>query len=506
MNSEDRNVSMKDVLDVLLIEKGRLALVDSITSSLSDEDKSVIFTLASTQRENIEHAFDLYREFQPLVSKIDSTGKELIPYIESFLSSGVSSSLVEIDENNYNISPELSVIEGPIIENTITDSSDISENSFIVSADVENEPSENTTDMSADSVEEPVENNIEITETSEPFIQPEVNSEVVETTENDNAVSVEGDTIVDNSMSLTSDLTADLMSGSAGTDSGAEMIPEPVSAETGVVTGSEVVTIPNVEPQNTVELPTVNSVEENSNVGEDELSADMAEFVLSPIDEGVITTPIETDSAKEIVESSDRQLQAVEDVKNEIAADTSLSIEEKQSSIERYTRITENAVKAILVTKAQYEKLLLSRETQKALLSSNSNIGLAQPFALETNNLGQVEVPSVAPSNEVVLPNFATSNEVVLPAIVSPENTNSSMELNSVIALPSIDPNGDSLKTKQQQLQEMMEQANNLYKEGKTQEAQALFNQISVINQELQASQSSNAAGENVLVKKIEGV
>ena len=101
MNSEDRNVSMKDVLDVLLIEKGRLALVDSITSSLSDEDKSVIFTLASTQRENIEHAFDLYREFQPLVSKIDSTGKELIPYIESFLSSGVSSSLVEIDENNY---------------------------------------------------------------------------------------------------------------------------------------------------------------------------------------------------------------------------------------------------------------------------------------------------------------------------------------------------------------------------------------------------------------------
>lgn len=511
MNTEEKNISMKDVLDVLLIEKGRLALIDSISSSLSEDEKTIVLDLVATQKGNIEHAFNLYREFQPLVSMIDSTGKELVPYIDTFLSSGVSSSIVETEGNSYNINPEFFVEEGPVMETSITESPDLTAGSETMT----NETSENVTEEN--SVVETAEITEEATASVDVDAENSIDTAVVDSAASEE-VPVSNDGVIENNAEVaaeeTSDLTAGLtLSSDVGSDSGAQMVPEPVSAETGVVTGSEVVTIPGNEPQNEAALPVVNEADvpstELDNVSnEEEANVDLAEFVLSPIDEGVITSPVEKQEAGESVDASEKQLQASDDIKNEIVTDTNLSDDEKQAALEKYTRATENMVKAILVTKTQYEKLLVSRDTQKALMNSkNSTNGndVVVPLATETSDASQVVLPTIAPPSDVVLPSVDSASQVVLPTIATDTNSNPTGELNSVIALPSVDSTVDSAKSKQQQLQMMMEQANNLYKEGKTQEAQALFNQISAINQELQSSQTLDG-GENVLVKKIEGV
>lgn len=170
-------------------------------------------------------------------------------------------------------------------------------------------------------------------------------------------------------------------------------------------------------------------------------------FVLSPIDAGVVAPAQNSEEpiSQDLV-ATDQQLQAIENVKQEIVNSPDLSEEDKKEALEKYTRVTENAVKAILVTKVQLEKLAASRAQQKLLINGD--------------NLQNV-MPTVQNTQE--------------------EQTN--------VSVPSTND-----------LQSMIEKANALYKEGKTQEAQALFNQVGEMNKQLQA-QVVGQDGQ-VLVKK----
>ena len=53
-------------------------------------------------------------------------------------------------------------------------------------------------------------------------------------------------------------------------------------------------------------------------------------------------------------------------------ASTEITEEEKTEKLQQYIRRSEGEVKAILVTKAQCEKLSLSRDRQKALLNQST--------------------------------------------------------------------------------------------------------------------------------------
>lgn len=165
------------------------------------------------------------------------------------------------------------------------------------------------------------------------------------------------------------------------------------------------------------------------------------EFILTPIEDDVVTPSIE-EKEQNVAEGATTA--------EGVVVNPELTPEVKESILSRYIRMTTEPVKAILVTSTQYQKLSASRDTQKQL--------------------------SEAATSEV-------STEVQ----------------------PVVSENADnaSVPDKQKELQEMLAQANNLYKEGKVQESQELFAKVGAINKELQAqtSQGTNAEG-NTLVKK----
>lgn len=287
---------------------------------------------------------------------------------------------------------------------------------------------------------------------------------------------------------------------------GGEQVSAPVSAEPGVVTGSDVVSQPvieipgqevkNVEQEpvavvtdtTTVEspvpevvgtieqqvVPPVNEViqipGQTGSIDEEVSVENAGSFVLSPIDEDV--APVQNNDAAVAngIALADSQLQTIENVKNEIATDPNLSEEERQVALERYVRATENTVKAILVTKMQYEKLSSSRVTQKALLESRKN------------NIGQEN----AATTDVV------QNKV--SQVVGDAGVEVKADEQTLIANGLLEP---TVQDKQKEMQMMMEQANTLYKAGQTQEAQALFDKVSAMNKEIQAGSSGQALVKN---------
>lgn len=158
-----------------------------------------------------------------------------------------------------------------------------------------------------------------------------------------------------------------------------------------------------------------------------------APFALSPIDEGV--TPVASTEA--VVNSTGEETKAVSE-------NTALVVDSSNGDVLRFNKGDALAPKAILVTGVQFGKLSGSRETQKALMSAKGFFG-----------------------------NSAVSNSA--QTVVADEQT----LMTSGLLAPTED-------NKQKQIEGMMEQASTLYKEGKTQEAQALYNQVSTMNQAMQ--------------------
>ena len=115
-------------------------------------------------------------------------------------------------------------------------------------------------------------------------------------------------------------------------------------------------------------------------------------------------------------------------------------------AIQKFNKNTHAKAKAILVSNEQYSKLMLSRDTQKALFNSKNKI--------------VHEVASVDDKE-------STTDNIV-------DNVVSDVE--------------ETYSDKQKQIEELMNKANQLYQDGKLDEAQELYNKISEINSGLDDS------------------
>lgn len=183
---------------------------------------------------------------------------------------------------------------------------------------------------------------------------------------------------------------------------------------------------------------------------------------LQPIIEGNTNQSVQVVSSSETVSSSDGG-KAVEEngsgdimlspitddnVSGQVTGNSNnLVVENKEETLPQYTRVTNFPVKAILVGKEQYGNLQSSRAAQKTVMSSK-----------QADDTG---VHSVSPVSD--LPVIETAGQIT-PSI------NEAVNVQGV----------------QNDLQAMMEEANNLYKSGKTQEAQVLYNKVSALNKEIQ--------------------
>ena len=119
-----------------------------------------------------------------------------------------------------------------------------------------------------------------------------------------------------------------------------------------------------------------------------------------------------------------------------------------------FIRVNNDPVRAIIVNKKQKTKLQESREKQYALFSSMSNS--FTPLIPEV-----VESPSVEITTEENTP--VTEDSLIQNGLLEP-----------------------TVQDKQNQIVTLTNEAQNLYKEGKVEEAQAMLEKVSVLNKELQ--------------------
>ena len=540
--------ALEEFLDAIYYEEGRLALINKLGPALSDEDKTTATQLITEQRANLDRLLDLFKnDLEPLMSDICKNGEAMAPLVSKLLSTGTQVQQVVESTTNNN---EAVMIAAPAEEVSTNDTA------VMVNADVQ--PSEPV--MVADASVEETTNSVAIEGATDGSIGSAGNNDVV-ATGGEAAIVTDGAVVTDGAtVEGTSSEVAPPTEGNGGEVAATESAA--VSAEG---TGSEVAA--EVPAEATNDAP----VEE------------AAPFVLSPMDEDVAPVPTkeETQAAEEGIAAADQQLQAIEGMKNDIINDTSLTDTEKTVSLGKYTRMTADTVRAILVTKAQYEKLLASRDAQKGLLKPEGGLTAATGDAVaaeETKDEVALTIPGTAdttPATEGATSEASTAAAVVessadspIPAIVggdsaSAEATASSdnggvLELptaggtttentpaeaspatnaastESALVLPMI--NNDNASAEQSaaveqtggvlelptaggtttenapaeaqggsnELQAMIEQANALYKEGKTAEAQALFEKIGAMNKETtgEGATAEVADAAKVLVKQ----
>jgi len=191
---------------------------------------------------------------------------------------------------------------------------------------------------------------------------------------------------------------------------------------------------------------------------------DDTSVLLEPLNENVQTpvevpssddssTPEQSDSTNEAVSDENSNLDNLEAIvdkqtelneeNKEIAADAQMNVIQKL----KFIKSSNDVAKAILTSKKQITNLRKSRVVQEALLKVRGSIA----------------------SNTVAAVNDNLENE---QAVEQQLIDNGLLEASTV--------------DKQKQIEQMLEQANALYKEGKLDEAQAMYDQISVLNKELQ--------------------
>lgn len=554
--------ALEEFLDAIYYEEGRLALINKLGPALSDEDKAKATQLITAQRGNLDRLLELFKkDLEPLMSDICKNGEAMAPLVSKLLSTGTQVYQVEESTN----SNEAVMIAGAPVEAAPVN--DISNDTAVmVNADV----SAGDTTIVADApvAEVPTADSTTSEVASDVPVAPAENNEVVAAS-GDTTVVAEGATmegVGDNAPAaeITSNEVAAPAEGNGG-----EVVTSENSAVTSDGTGSEVA----------AEVPADAPVTEAAPVEE------AAPFVLSPMDEDVAPVPSkeEVQAAEEGVAAADQQLQTIEGMKSDIINDTSLTDTEKTVSLGKYTRMTADAVRAILVTKAQYEKLLASRDAQKGLLKPEGGLTEATGDAVAAEEAsaevsasgdavteeGTLTIPGAADTtaaSESAAPEASATEaapevggDSVIPAIVGGDNApveaaastdngggflptiETGTDTSSTIAndapvegalvLPMINNDGAATAPVAEatsgelvipgavsapaenasaeasganELQAMIEQANALYKEGKTAEAQALFEKIGAMNKESTGDGASAEVADaaKVLVKQ----
>ena len=171
-------------------------------------------------------------------------------------------------------------------------------------------------------------------------------------------------------------------------------------------------------------------------------------------------------------------LEKQEEVVPEVVTDSD-GVVIDESEIITFVKADNNQPRAILTTANQISKLRESKGTNESLLIAKQFF----KFANQTEAGVTVEQPvseSVEIANEgdvaVAVPTAVeTANSVAVEQPVAENNSN-------VIPFP-------VEKTKEEQMEEMMQQITELYNEGKVDEAQALSDKVSELNKELQQEQ-----------------
>ncbi len=152
-------------------------------------------------------------------------------------------------------------------------------------------------------------------------------------------------------------------------------------------------------------------------------------------------------------------------------------VEEEEDIEENYPQVklqkkTNDPPRAIIVSKEQYQRLLASKIRQKNLIIQNE--------------LEESEQEENAPSSNEVIPTEDT--DLDLPDITTSENPTPEEKQEPEEVIP------DNTEEKEETIEEMLERANNLYKEGNLQESEALYEKISSLNKTNQEKILTKAA------------
>ncbi len=257
-------------------------------------------------------------------------------------------------------------------------------------------------------------------------VEPSISEEVAEQQESE---TVESDTVKENT----------------APEPEKEIAVVPVIAQPVNEVGEDLVSVADIDTKEEVATP---ATVESSN---DKIQLPVIENVsgMEPIKEIPAVVPLTPTNVdlEEVSKTVDNQEKLVKD-NYELAQGNDMNLLERL----KFRKTNSNVTRAILTTKAQITNLRKSRETMKALYKVKRSVADI-PVAEKTTAAVEKAIDDTKVTEQQLI-----DNGLLAPKVVD----------------------------RQRQIEEMLEKANNLYKEGKAAEAQAMYDQISALNKEMQ--------------------
>lgn len=232
-----------------------------------------------------------------------------------------------------------------------------------------------------------------------------------------------------------------------------------ISLDTGIVDGNVVAAASVVQGEMADEqsvIPAINPISDgtstfDSSAGEIDLPAIDSDMGITPAGDGQPIPPL----TPTVDVSLDRMEQIVSNQVALAQENQSLVKEADASVIERlkFMRVNAGVTRAILTAKKQITNLRNSRETMKALFKVRRSVAEI-PIAKKT----------VEAVNDAIASQQVTEQQLIENGLLEPADVN-----------------------KQMKIEEMLETANALYREGKVAEAKVMYDKISDLNKESQS-------------------
>jgi len=447
--------------DVVEREEIMLNNLENRIQSQTDENvKARLLDLWSKQNQSLDESIIIFRQLKQSVQVIDSFVKELTEIDDQIVNDILNSANVVVNNSRVDEMRQEDLQQEQGVENT----------------NVVEQPNEEVVQQNEEVVEEPTltEENVDLgeitTEGSEFDINPNSSDDSFEPVEEEQDV-------------------PEIVEGT--TEEVTEEVPEMevVNEEVDGTDLPNVVDAENIDPnaieegneENTnesEELPFANPEENQENKEE---NPEIVEDI--PVDENISENLLngentEETSTEEVVEESSEKVE--------------------NAKLLRFAKGDDVPPKAIIVNSTQYDKLVASLEKQENKffdrgyftneLVNNSNYSIDKMKPVVSSDEVQVEVPSEETANatEPVINTENVVSENTTPPVIQPDEDIPSTSLDQVAE------NVVNNETSPADMEKMLEKANELYKAGKTEEAQALYDEISNINKSLQ-EQSNNA-------------
>ena len=437
------------------------AAVFDVVSSIQLKSSALEDNGVEVERKN-EIINDVLRQSSALISSIENLGALDLNIRDFNKNQNVAVAQEEIENVNneqVNKSIEDEMVAEDVSENTVSDK-DEDENIEVddVSEDINNNE---VTDSDDDEYEENIvdenteDNGLIDTDVNEVMIKDdEVTDEDVEEDKDDNDITDSDDNGGEEDSNETEEDVSDsvlpaIEESDENTASEPDVAEQEVddtittdnsdNVEENEINNEGSLVIPSVEDASNIVMEDANPIVEAS--VNDEMNVVDIPQAVSPI------SPIEVPIINEIPVNNNVVLDSASDVISDIAT------ESVSNSLTKYKRSSSDPVKVILVNVEQFEKLMKSKSVQKSLIKYDEN-----PVAV-SSEVAQIPGLSIPIVNDAM--NDATSQVASTP------------------------------QTSEETIEGMMEKANNLYKEGKTAEAQAMYDQISSMNKALQEQNNS---------------